>query len=93
MSDRDRIDWENLKPLPRRKRSQGATREDLAARKFNMGKAEHKGRNHLSNQRRRRMSAEKAERIKTENAKKLGMYRTLKDRVRAFWLGEADEHP
>lgn len=93
MADRDRIDWENLKPLPRRKRSDGATREDLAARKFNLGKAKHKGRNHLSNQKRRHISAEKAMATKADNAKKLGMYRTLKARVRAFWLGKVDEHP
>ncbi len=93
MTDRERIDWENLQPLPRRKRADGATRDDLAARKFNMGKAKHKGRNHLSNQKRRHISKEQAEQAKVRADQKLGLYRALKARVRAFWLGELDEHP
>lgn len=90
--DRDRIEWDDLKPL-RRKRRDGATPEDLAARKFNMAKAKHKGRNHVSNWRRRlsKQAAEKRERIGNANAKSRA--RSLIEAVRAYWKGETDEHP
>lgn len=92
MANRDRIDWENLVPLPRQKRS-GVTKEDLANRKFNIGRAKHKGRNHLSNQKRRKIARDKAKVTEVDNAMKLGRYRAIKSRVRSFWLGELDEHP
>ncbi len=93
MMDRERIDWENLAPLPRRKKATGATREDLAARKFNMGKAKHKGRCHITNQKRRQIALERAKAAKVEAGKKVGTFRAFKNMVRAYWLGEADEHP
>lgn len=89
---RFRIDWENLETLPRKKRD-GLTREDLAERKFNMRKAKHKGRCHITNQKRRQVAKEKAEIAAKRNAVKLGKHRAYKDRVRDFWLGALDEHP
>lgn len=90
--ERAAIDWANLEPLPRKKRH-GATRDDLAARKFNIHKAKHKGRNHLSNQKRRQMAREKLERSKVKAGIALDGYRRFKARVAAFWSGELDEHP
>ena len=90
--DRFRIDWENLGPLPRKKR-EGATREDLAARKFNMGKAKHKGRCHITNQKRRQITLEQQARKRVANAQKLSSVRHYKAKVRAYWLGLSDEHP
>jgi len=92
MADRDRIDWQNLAPLAR-KRMGGATVDDLAARKFNMGKAKHKGRCHTTNQKRRQIAKEIETVRAKENAKTLASYRAHKARVRAFWTGDADEHP
>lgn len=90
---RERIDWENLQTLPRRNRLDGASREDLAARRFNLQKAKHKGRCHLSNQKRRQISKAQAEVQAQKNAAKDTRYRTFKDQVRAFWTGALDEHP
>lgn len=89
---RDRIDWENLPPLPRREQV-GATRDDLAARKFNMRKAHHKGRCHITNQKRRQIAKEQASAAKATNQLKIGKFRALKDRIRAYWAGEEEEHP
>lgn len=89
---RERIDWTNLGPLPRKKAT-GATREDLAARKFNMAKAKHKGRCHISNQKRRQIAREKASRASAERKKVNETFRAFKARVRAFWLGETEQHP
>jgi len=91
--DRQRIDWENLQPLTRKRADRGATRDDLAARKFNMGKAKHKGRCHISNQKRRQIAAQKAADRKIVTDTKTAKGRSLKDRVRAYWAGETDEHP
>lgn len=92
MPKRERIDWENLQPLPR-KRKIGATRDDLAERRFNIQKAKHKGRCHISNQKRRQIAREQAiAGAKTAKAK-VGAYRALKDKVRLYWLGKLDEHP
>lgn len=92
MADRERIDWENLKPLPR-KRKIGATREDLAERRFNIQKAKHKGRCHISNQKRRQLAREQAVASAKKVKAKVGAYRALKDKVRLYWLGKLDEHP
>jgi hypothetical protein len=89
---RDRIDWDNLTPLPRKKRD-GATPDDLAKRRFNMQKAHHKGRCHLSNQKRRQIAKERAANAAKTKALRDGKFRTLKNRIRAFWAGEQDEHP
>lgn len=93
MRDRERIDWQNLEPLPRRKRDVGATRDDLAERKFNIQKAKHKGRCHITNQKRRQIAQAKAQVAKHNTAVKLSAYRAFKVRVRAFWRGELEEHP
>lgn len=90
--ERAAIDWANLEPLPRRKRS-GATKEDLAERKFNMRKAKHKGRNHISNQKRRQMALAKAKEGRAMARQALERYRRFKARVAAYWSGEIDEHP
>ncbi len=89
---RERIDWENLQPLPR-KRTVGATREDLAERRFNMQKAKHKGRCHISNQKRRQIAREKAKAGAKMVEKKVGEYRALKGKIRLYWQGRLDEHP
>ena len=90
---RDRIDWENLQPLPRRITSGGATREDLAARKFHAHKAKHKGRNHISNQKRRCITQAAAKNTKLRNGAKISRFRDLKNRIASYWRGEIDEHP
>jgi hypothetical protein len=90
---RQRIDWENLSPLPRRRKHLGATREDLAERKFNMRKANHKGRCHITNQKRRQMVLEIAAKQRMSKAIRDAKYRKHKNAVRAFWTGETDEHP
>ena len=92
MADQNRIDWENLEPLPRKKRA-GSTREDLAERKFNMGKAKHKGRCHITNQKRRQIALEQARERDAKNKKAKERYRNYKARVRAYWLGLLNEHP
>ena len=89
---RERIDWENLQPLPR-KRKVGATREDLAERRFNMQKAKHKGRCHISNQKRRQVAREKAIASGKMVEKKVSEYRAFKDKVRLYWQGKLDTHP
>ena len=90
--ERDRIDWTGLAPLPRKKRT-GATKEDLAARKFNMAKAQHKGRCHVTNQKRRADALAKKKATTTTDSVRDAKFRSLKDRIRAFWRGETDEHP
>ena len=91
--DRDRIDWENLAPLPRKKRNDGMTRDDLANRKFHARKARNKGRNHITNQKRRQIAKEQANEARMMDEKKMANFRALKARIRAFWLGEIEEHP
>ena len=91
--DRDRIDWGNLAPLPRQKTNKGATKDDLAARRFNMQKAKHKGRCHISNQKRRQIALERKAENAATNQIKVGKFRSLKDRVRAYWSGEIEDHP
>lgn len=93
MADRYRIDWPNLEALPRRKRQDGATRDDLAARKYNMGKAKHKGRCHITNQKRRQIAKEKAAVASKNAAGKITAYRRYKNEVRAYWLGLREDHP
>jgi len=90
---RERIDWDNLQPLPSKKRREGATKEDLAARKFNIGKAKHKGRNHLSNQKRRQIAKARTEISEKNKAIRDAKFRALKDAIGAYWRGELDEHP
>lgn len=92
MAKRERIDWENLQPLPRKRRV-GATREDLAERRFNIQKASHKGRCHISNQKRRRIAREKAIVSGKKVEAKVSAYRAFKDKVRLYWLGKLDDHP
>jgi hypothetical protein len=90
--NRDRIDWNNL-PQLLRKTQVGATREDLAARKFNMGKANHKGRCHLSNQKRRQIKLQNAQNGWQKHQKMNKEFLEFKARVRAYWLGQTEEHP
>jgi len=89
---RDRIDWDNL-PQLLRKTQIGATREDLAARKFNMGKANHKGRCHLSNQKRRQIKQNKTQQAIQSRKNTDENFREFKARVRAYWSGEAEHYP
>ena len=93
MEDRFRLNWEDMKTLPRKKRDTGATRDDLAERKFNMGKAKHKGRCHITNQKRRQTTKIKTEEAGVRNNAHLDKYRSVKAKIRAFWRGELDEHP
>jgi len=93
MADRDRIDWANLEPLPRKKRKAGATREDLAERRFNVQKANHRGRNHVTNQKRRQMEREKQAERNISRGKSLEKFREYKAKVRLFWLGLLEDHP
>jgi hypothetical protein len=88
----DRIDWNNLPQLLRKTRT-GATREDLAARKLSMTKASHKGRCHLSNQKRRQMKREKLQKAMQNQNKTVNGFREFKARVRSYWLGQTEEHP
>lgn len=90
---RDRIDWDGLKPLPRRRIKDGATRDDLAARRHNMQKAKHKGRCHITNQKRRQIAKSERDDAAKRNAIKNGKFRAVKDRIRSYWNGDIDEHP
>jgi len=90
---RDRIDWENLAPLPRKARQDGATREELAERKFHASKAKHKGRNHFHSHQRRQMRVASAAKVKKRAAYTVSKVRKHIDAVRAYWRGESDEHP
>lgn len=90
--NRDRIDGDNLPPIPR-KTSDGATREDLAARKFSMTKAKHRGRCHLSNQKRRQIKLQNAQNGWQKHQKMNKEFLEFKARVRAYWLGQTEEHP
>lgn len=92
MPERERIDWESLQPLPR-KRKVGSTREDLAERRFNIQKAKHKGRNHLSNQKRRQIEREKECARSQKRQSELAGYRAYKAKVRLYWLGKLEDHP
>jgi hypothetical protein len=89
---RDRIDWDTLKPLPRRKRV-GADRELLAEVRFNRQKAKHKGRNHISNAKRRQLKVKAAKDGKARAAANRARFGRYVDAVRAYWSGESDEHP
>ncbi len=89
---RERIDWENLQPLPRKKR-EGATVDDLANRQFNIRKAKHKGRCHITNQKRRQIALEETRQKRAKAGKKKESFRSYKAKVRAYWLGQSDEHP
>lgn len=91
--DRDRIDWENLGPLPRKVKAVGADRDDLAARKFNMGKAKHKGRCHITNQKRRQIAKEAREEMAVTLESRKERFKSLKDKIRAYWRGERETHP
>jgi hypothetical protein len=71
----------------------GATREDLAARKFNMTKASHKGRCHLSNQKRRQIKQSQTQQAIQNRKNTDENFREFKSRVRAYWLGQTEEHP
>jgi hypothetical protein len=93
VTDRFRIDWENISPFPREKRNPGATRDDLAARKHSVQKSTHKGRNHLSNQKRRQIARDHEMETRATAEKRLSRFRTFKDAVRAYWMGDRDEHP
>lgn len=92
MSDRVRIDWESLRPFPRRK-PDGATREDLAERKFRAHKAHHKGRCHVYNWQRRQAKAQAVKDGRKKLVKAIGKSRGYLDAVRAYWRGELDTHP
>lgn len=71
----------------------GTTREDLAARKLSMTKASHKGRCHLSNQKRRQIKQQKFQQAIQMRKNTDETFREFKDRVRAYWKGEAEQHP
>lgn len=86
------IDWNNLEPLPR-KRPDGLSREHLAAVSQTRKAAKHKGRCHLSNQKRRQAAKEKREVAEKTAAKQAARYGRYIDRVRAYWRGETDQHP
>lgn len=92
MADRTRIDWDNLDPLPR-KRKDGMDRERLAEQKFNRQRAKHKGRNHLHNWKRRQMQKEAAVVGKQKQARAKSKTASFLDAVRAYWRGDSEEHP
>jgi hypothetical protein len=88
----EKIDWKNLESLPL-KRQLGLDREHLAAVSHTRKAAKHKGRNHWRNWERRQMTkAKKTEAAKRDLAKQPSLAR-YRDAVRAYWRGEADQHP
>jgi len=89
---RFRLDWENLKELPRKKK-EGSTKDDLAARKFNILKAKHKCRCHITNQKSRQIKCEKHKKSLTQASIKNADFLQFKSNVRRFCNGEIDEHP
>jgi len=56
-------------------------------------RCEHGPKRHRTLGRRRRLSKAKKKRIKAAYAKRLAELRAFKKKVRAYWLGELDEHP
>lgn len=92
MSERTRIDWQNLPPLPRKK-PDGATREDAAERLFRDHKAKHNGRNHIRNWERRQIARAAAMEARKRADKATARARRFIDAVRAYWKGDTDEHP
>lgn len=56
-------------------------------------RSEHGPKRHRTLGRRRRLSKAKKQRIKAANAKRVAEFRAFKKKVRAYWNGEADEHP
>lgn len=89
---RERFDWSNLEPLPRKKR-EGASRELLADRKFHAHKAKHKGRNHIANWKRRQIALKKRADAAEAQSAKAAKAKSFIQRVRDYWSGECDEHP
>ena len=85
-------DWATLEPLPL-KRQRVLDREHLAAVSHSRKAARHKGRCHLSNQKRRQAAKERREAAAKTAAKSAARYGRYIDRVRAYWRGETDEHP
>lgn len=86
------IDWKNLEPLPR-KFTDAQDRERLAAISFTRNAAKHKGRCHLSNQKRRAAAQAKTDAGKKTAAQNASRYSRYIDAVRAYWRGEADSCP
>lgn len=71
--------------------AQGKT--DVARQGLLDNRCEHKPKRHRTLGRRKKLQAAKRERIKHENAVKLANFRKYKAKVRAYWSGDADEHP
>lgn len=89
---RDRIDWENLQPLPRRAREKPDV-EAHAERKFHRNKAKHKGRPHFYAHQRRSMRKAAEDGGRKTKAIIDAKFASLKARIRAYWNGDIDEHP
>lgn len=56
-------------------------------------RCEHKPKNHRTLGRRRRLSATKKQRIKGAVAARIAAFRRFKEKVRAYWNGERENHP
>jgi hypothetical protein len=87
------IDWKNLGHLPYRRTKSGLDRERLAEVRHTRQRAQHKGRNHLSNQKRRQIALEHERERQKKISIKDAAFRKYKDRVRAYWQGTLTNHP
>lgn len=56
-------------------------------------RSEHKPKRHRTLGRRKRLSAKKKAKIKTDNAKRLAKIRRYNAKVKAYWAGELANHP
>lgn len=56
-------------------------------------RCEHKPKRHRTLGRRKRLSAKKRAKIKQATAVRLAAFRRFKERVRAYWHGDAEAHP
>ncbi len=72
---------------------QNNDREKLAEHRYNRDRAKHKGRCHLSNQKRRQIAIEQSQVYKKQHAKKLSALKKYKEQVRAYWNGLILNHP
>ena len=87
------IDWKNLGHLPDRRNKSVRDRERLAEVRHTRQRAQHKGRNHLSNQERRQIALEQERERRKKIGAKDAAFAKYKDQVRAYWQGILTNHP
>jgi hypothetical protein len=91
VTNRDRIDWRNLGPLPIRRRPDGwAEAQKLAACHARRAKGP---KNHATNRERSRAERRRAAESERRLLERDATGRAYRAAVRAFWRGERPDHP